>query len=115
MADLSDYFGTHPVPSPPVRSSVHPDKVQRNRANLDIPMEPCRYGRCPPGHNHPDVLDPHADGYRREGDEFPIGWTSQNIPRSTTSHLVLKRCILCWSLEANLEAHICSVVVALTG
>lgn len=84
-------------------------------ARLEVSTEPCRYGRCPPEHNHPDPFDPNAPGYWPEPEEFAQGWTTQNIPRHRDSHRVPKYCVLCWSLENNLAAHICVVVEALTA
>lgn len=112
MADTSDFNATHPVPPQPPGT---PERQRLNIARLEVATEPCRYGRCPPEHNHPDPYDPSASGYWPEPEEFATGWTTQHIPKSKDGHLVPKYCILCWSLEDNLLAHICCVVETLSA
>ena len=84
------------------------------RSLKSLQAEPCKFGRCPPEHNHThNPFDASNPGYYAEPEDLIPGWTVQQIGRDRLVKECPKRCIMCWEAEADLREHDCAVLARL--
>lgn len=120
-----DFLGFHPVPRPPVPEAT-PDPTgdafgDAKRYAVDTPFggkgsmllvdrSVCKYPCKVHDHGTGPVFQPQPDM-----DEVGVGWTVQHMPLDPSRSQVDKRCVLCWTLEADLTEHDCLVLAVVNG